>query len=90
MWGEEQLAELVDIGQTVEAALDPTRSRVAWANTLVLLAAKDEVLDASVSAARLPLARVMVDPDADHRFSDIARYADAIREVVSSRLEQPS
>lgn len=81
-WTERELAELCEIGVTVEQALDPARSRVSWKNVLALLAEHDDLIDARETAARLPVGCVVFDAVADHRFADLMPYAERIRAVA--------
>jgi len=82
-WTQAQIDELREISAFVDAALDPHASRVTWSKVLVLLARHDERIDTATTLARLPAtARVVVDEVQDHRFGDLAPYADAIRELV--------
>lgn len=83
-WTQREIDELREIAATVDAALDPERSSVTWRRALVLLGAKDEVVDAQATAARFPAKCVIMDPDAGHRFGDISLYADRIRAVAAS------
>lgn len=83
-WTQRELDELREIAATVDAALDPQRSSLTWRRVLVLLGAKDEVLDAQATAARFSRAEVIVDPEAGHRFGDITKFADCIRAVAAS------
>lgn len=78
-WTERELDELREIGETVKQALVPETSGITWHHVLVLLAEKDQVLDARQTARELPRARIVFDPQQDHRFADLRPYADRIR-----------
>lgn len=83
-WTEREIDELRKIDATVEEALDFASSNVTWANVLVLLAEKDEVLDARATAALLKWAKVVMDPVQDHRFADLGPYAKRIRAIAAA------
>lgn len=83
-WTEREIDELREINATVQEALDPVLSGVTWANVLVLLAEKDEVLDARATAALLKWIKVVFDPVQDHRFADLGPYAERIRAIAAA------
>lgn len=85
-WGRPQLRELDALSYMVEAAIQLETSELTWPNVLILLAEKDELLDSHVTAARFSLAKVIMDPNEDHRFGSMYPYAEEIRRIS----KQPS
>lgn len=82
-WTEKEVDELREIGKVVEEAIGLPSSSPAWSRILLLLAERDEVLDARATATSLAFARAIVDPDADHRFADLSPHAEAIRKFAT-------
>jgi predicted esterase YcpF (UPF0227 family) len=84
-WTEKDIFALWELSYTVDTALLPVFSNIAWHRVLLLLSENDEVLDSKDTMAKLPRAKVVLDPVQGHRFSDISMYAEAIRDVANTK-----
>lgn len=83
-WGDDQIAELREAATVVNAAVDSQASGLTWANVLILLAAKDELLDTEKALRVFEHKKVILDLNEDHRFGNILPYAEYIRKIEAS------
>lgn len=83
-WTEQDLEMLSWAAEDVNKSLTPGQSNQTWPNILCLLSAKDERLDAKATAEVFSMSHVIIDPDQDHRFSDLSKYADQIRRIANA------